>query len=264
MKEYITAGELAKLACTTKRTIHFYGEKGVLRPTYINKKKYRYYKEDQVLEYQMILLLTTLGISLDEIKRYIRKNGNLNKLFNEKKMLIQEEIKRLQFNLDNLNEYMKNLHDNGTMVKPVIKNLSPFGVYYIEKIGAYAEIDAFCTELVNMFEKGSKMTTLSIFYDSSYQPKKSRMKIGVLAKNGIKVKKEFRTTVQYFKFNPGKVITYTHNGSGSLLSLFWKELEKYCKNNKIKVRTSTPDFEIYRDVNEDVTKQFFEIYLPIF
>jgi effector-binding domain-containing protein len=79
----------------------------------------------------------------------------------------------------------------------------------------------------------------------------------------MKVKKEYLDEVKYFEFNPGKVLTYTHIGSGSLLSLFWKELEKYCQVKGYKVRTDIPDYEIYWKVNTDQTKQKFEIFLPI-
>src|SRR4030066_870215 len=99
MNNLITTGELARLAGTTKRTIHFYDEKGVLRPVRVNSKKYRYYEEQQVLDYQMILLLTTLGVSLDEIKTYLKRKGKLPQLFNDKKLLIQKQISELQFNL---------------------------------------------------------------------------------------------------------------------------------------------------------------------
>ena len=105
---------------------------------------------------------------------------------------------------------------------------------------------------------------LAIFEDQTYQPKETSIKIAVMVGKGMKVKKEYKNVVKRMEFSPGKVITYTHNGSGSLLSLFWKELEKYCKLKKIKVRIGAPDFEIYRKVNKDFSKQYFEIYLPIF
>ncbi|HUW21699.1 MAG TPA: MerR family transcriptional regulator [Candidatus Bathyarchaeia archaeon] len=262
--DYITTGEFAKLANTTKRTILFYGEKGVLKPVRINSKKYRYYKEQQVLDYQMILLLTTFGVSLDEIKLYLKRRGSLPELFNDKKALIKKQIDELQFNLRNLEKFLNNLKTNGTMVDPKIKILSPFGVYYTDKEGPYAKIGEYCQELSDMFEnKGSSFTTLALFEDPTYQPKQSRIKVGVLANEAMRVKEQYKDVVKHMEYNPGKVITYTHNGSGSLLSLFWKELEKYCKLNNLKIKKDIPDFEIYREVNQDITLQFFEIYLPI-
>jgi DNA-binding transcriptional MerR regulator/effector-binding domain-containing protein len=265
MNNLVTAGEFAKLASTTKRTIHFYDEKGVLKPVKINKSNYRYYLESQILDYQRILLLSTLGVSLDEMKKYLRKNGNLTKLFEDKKDLIEKEIRLLEFNLQNLVKFQSNLKENGTMVKPQVKVLPPFEIYFIEKECPYAKIGQYCEELSNMFSnKGKNFTTLAIFEEQGYRPKKSRIKIGALATREMKVKGEYKNVVKLIKINPGKVLTYTHNGSGSLLSLFWKELEKYCELNKIKIRKNVPDFEIYRKVNLDTTKQFFEIYLPIY
>jgi DNA-binding transcriptional MerR regulator len=264
MNKYLTAGELAKLAGTTKRTIQFYDGKGVLKPTRVNSKKYRLYQESQVLDYQMILLLTTLGVSLNEIKSYLKQRGKLAHLFNDKKALIQKQISELQFNLDNLNKFMINLKANGTMVNPQIKEKISFNLFYIEKKGSYSKIGEYCDELAQMFEnKGNNFTTLAIFEDPTYQPKETKIKIGALADKKMKVKEQYKGIVKFMKFDSGKVITYTHKGSGSLLSLFWKELEKYCKINKIKVRKNVADFEIYRQVNADITKQFFEIYLPV-
>ncbi|OGD10586.1 hypothetical protein A2397_01260 [Candidatus Amesbacteria bacterium RIFOXYB1_FULL_44_23] len=264
MDNLITAGELAKLASTTKRTILFYDEKGVLKPVKVNSANYRYYQESQILDYQRILLLSTLGVSLDEMKKKLLESGDLGKLFDDKKELIEKEIKLLEFNLHNLTKFQANLKANGTMVNPEIKVIPPFDIYFIEKEGSYAKIGQYCEELSEMFEnKGKNFTSLAIFEEQGYRPKKSRLKIGALATKGTKVKEEFKDVVKYMVFDPGKVLTYTHNGSGSLLSLFWKELEKYCELNKIKVRKNVPDFEIYRKVNTDPTKQFFEIYLPI-
>lgn len=264
MDKYITAGELAKLANTTKRTIHFYDEKGVLRPIKINQSNYRLYQQRQVLDFQMILLLSTLGMSLDEIKTYLKRKGPLSNLFSDKKHLIKDEIERLQFNLTNIEQYLSNLQSNGTLINPKIKIIRPFDVYYINKVGPYAKIASYCQQLSEMFvRKGKNFTTLSIFEDQGYRPKQSRIKICAFADKGIKVGDNFKTIVKRMRFDPGKVITYTYRGSGDMLSLFWKELEKYCQLNGHKVRKNVPDYEVYWKVDPNPIKQRFEIFLPI-
>ncbi|OGD62043.1 hypothetical protein A2160_00580 [Candidatus Beckwithbacteria bacterium RBG_13_42_9] len=264
MPKYLTAGELAKLASTTKRTIHFYDEKGVLKPVKISGSKYRLYQERQVLDYQMILLLSTLGVSLAEIKSHLKRKGDLAVLFNSKKNLIKNEIERLQFSLNSLNQYLANLQNNGTMVNPQIKVVDPFKVYYLEKMGPYAKIGDYCQTLGEMFAKKSqKFITLAIFEDQGYRPKESHLKIGVLAQTGMQIKAEYNKIVKQMTFNPGKVIAYTYHGGGEMLSLFWKELEKYCRLKGYKVRTNTPDYEIYWEVSANPIKQRFEIFLPI-
>lgn len=266
MGKLLSSGELAKLATTTKRTIQYYDKVGILKPTRVNSKGYRGYQETQVLDFQVILLLTTLGLPLEQIHQFIRsRKRGIVELFDKKKPLIQKQIMDLEFKLKSLNKFVSNLKTNGTMVDPKIIEMKPFKIYYIEKIGPYAKIEKYCQELTNMFEeKSDRLTTLAIFEDSyNYKPKKSKIKIGVLTKSRLKVKPEYKKEVRQIEFDPGKVITYTHNGSGSLLSLFWKELEKYCRLHNLKVRKNIPDFEIYRKVSPSPSKQFFEIYLPI-
>ena len=265
MKLTLTAGELAKLSGTTKRTILFYDQKGILKPTNIAPNGYRSYENKQILEYQMILLLTTLGISIKDIQQYLSYNGSLDNLFEDKKESIKKQIQWLSFNLTNLETYMTNLKTNGSMVNPTKITMKSFDYFFIEKIGPYAKIKDYCEELAYMFSsKGKHFTTITVFSGQNYEPVKSQMKIGALATPGMKIKKEYKTKVKKETYHPGIVLTYTHHGSANLLSLFWKELEKYAKLHKHIIRSEASDFEIYRKVNSrNLTKQYFEIYLPI-
>jgi effector-binding domain-containing protein len=213
----------------------------------------------------MILLLSTLGVSLAEIKDYLKNKGNLSDLFNDKKNFIQREIEELQFSLNNIEQYLSNLKHNGTLVNPEVKHIATFSIYYIEKIGSYAKIGSYCQELGKMFaDKGKNFTTLSIFEDQGYRPKESRIKICAFAHKDMVVKDEYKDTVKQMTFTPGKVVTYTYRGSGDMLSLFWKQLEKYCRLKGYKVRTGIPDYEVYWNIDANPIKQKFEIFLPIY
>ncbi len=264
MDAFITPGEFAKLACTTKRTILFYDQKGVLKPERIDLRGFRYYSQRQILDYQMVLLLTTLGISLKEIKEYLNNHGKLVELFKEKRPTILKEMSTLEFNLKNIDNFLENLKTNRTMIKPKISVFQPLSVYYIDKIGAYSKIGMYCSELINMIEKPHDgLTTMAVFEDQGYRPKNCHIKICVFSDKDIAIKPEFKNVVRHMTFSPGKVISYKHSGAGEMLSLFWKELEKYCRINRIKVKNKVSDFEIYWKVNADTTQQVFEIFLPI-
>ncbi len=262
MKSTLTAGELAKLSGTTKRTILFYDQKGILKPTNIDPNGYRSYENKQILEYQMILLFTTLGISLAEIQKHLSYSGNLETLFADKKEILKKQIQWLTFNLNNLETYLANFKSNGTMINPKKLTMKPFDYYFIEKTGPYAKIKDYCEELSSMLT--TPITTLTIFTGQEYNPTKSHMKIGALITPQTKIKKKYANRLQKETYHLGKVLMYTHHGSANLLSLFWKELEKYAKLHNCVIRTDASDFEIYRKVNSrDLTKQYFEIYLPI-
>jgi DNA-binding transcriptional MerR regulator len=260
----LKSGDFAKIASTTKRTIHFYNQAGILKPATINNSGYRQYDQRQVLDYQLILLLTTFGLKIRDIKKYLEKGDSLLTLFEKEKTNIKREFEKNQFLLRSIERITNNIKANGTMVDPEIIDFKPLEIFFFDISGSYADIYKYCSRLYNMFEKpGSNFITLAIFLDQGYRPNKCRMKIGAIKNPGMTVKKQFIDTLKTMTLNPGKVIYYKYQGSGSLLSLFWKELEKYCRLKNIKIRTDIADFEIYRKVSSDFTKQNFEIYMPI-
>ena len=134
MQKLVTIGELARLAGTSKRTILWYDQKGIIKPKTVLENGYRLYEESQVLEYQKVLLLTTLGLKLSEIKKYLSRTGDLNQLFKEKKKEIKEQVENLRFSLNCLEKFELNLEKNKTLVAPVIKVMKPFAVYYFDKV----------------------------------------------------------------------------------------------------------------------------------
>lgn len=263
----LTTGEFAKLACTTKRTIQYYDKLGILEPFKINTKGYRYYRQEQILDFQVILLLRTLGLPLRDVKEHLSKDKSLKDLFKQKKYKVRDEIRYLKYTLRSLDKFFTNLDRSGTMVKPKVKQVKPFRICYIEKIGSYSHIASYCDELLRMFKnRPRKPITLAIFEEKGYRPKRSKMKIGVIWRKGMIIKDEFKDIVKKGKVPKFKALTYMHNGSGNLLSLFWKELEKYAQINGYKQNFNVPrliDLEIYWKVSGKEYKQFFEIYMPI-
>ena len=67
-------GVFAKKTGVTIRTLRFYDEKNLLRPSYIAESGRRYYKDEDIATLQKILTLKFLGFSLEEIERFIREN----------------------------------------------------------------------------------------------------------------------------------------------------------------------------------------------
>jgi len=66
-----TVRKLSKLAGITPRTLHYYDEIGLLKPSRVGENGYRYYYEGSLLRLQQILLYRELELSLAEIKRIL-------------------------------------------------------------------------------------------------------------------------------------------------------------------------------------------------
>ena len=67
-------GVFAKKTGVTIRTLRYYDEKNLLRPSYVSESGRRYYKDEDIPTLQKILTLKFLGLSLEEIERFIREN----------------------------------------------------------------------------------------------------------------------------------------------------------------------------------------------
>ncbi|MEJ8306393.1 MerR family transcriptional regulator [Saccharibacillus sacchari] len=64
----IRIGELARKAGVSKRTLHYYEQIGLLKPTLISENGYRHYDEQAVFRLQKIMLLKSIGYTLQQIK----------------------------------------------------------------------------------------------------------------------------------------------------------------------------------------------------
>ena len=104
--DLLTTGEFANLASTSKRTIHYYDKFGILESFKTDKKGYRYYKQRQVLDFQIITLLRSLGLSLNDIKNYLDRNQSLKNIFKKKRSLIKDELMYMKYTLKSLNKYL--------------------------------------------------------------------------------------------------------------------------------------------------------------
>ncbi len=266
----ITVGEFAKLARTTKRTVLWYEENRVLLPTEVNAKGYRFYLPQQIIDFQVVLLLRKLHFSLDEIKKYIKQKYALKDLFKFKEAVLAGEVMALQKSLQDVGNFYKNLDTSGTLVSPTVRKVAPFEIYCIEKIGSFDRIKEYGQELQSHFLKlPTGATYLTLFFDTEYRPKKSRMKIGVVATKTMKLRPASENIVRREKIPGFIALSYTHQGPGSLLSMLWQELYRYTEKKGLQHKNNLPfiDLELYHKTSlngePNENKMVFELLLPI-
>ena len=97
MEKYYTTGQFAKLAGVTIRTIRYYDQIGLLKPSHVLDNGYRQYCNQDLMTLQKILSLKELGFSLEEIYPLIIEDDK--KSFQEslqlQTSLIDQKIKHL-------------------------------------------------------------------------------------------------------------------------------------------------------------------------
>lgn len=100
-----TVQKLAKLAGISSRTLRYYDEIGLLKPTRINSSGYRIYGQKEIDMLQQILFYRELGMDLDNIKAIITSASfdEINALTEHRKKLLKKR-EQLDLLIANVNK----------------------------------------------------------------------------------------------------------------------------------------------------------------
>lgn len=103
-----TVKQVSKLCGLSVRTLHYYDQIGLLKPTTKSDSNYRLYDETSLVRLQEILLLKELGFSLQEISK-ILDNPNYNRIaaLKQQKELLKLKRNRLDKIISMLEKQLK-------------------------------------------------------------------------------------------------------------------------------------------------------------
>lgn len=90
--KYYSTGEIAKLCDISIRTVQFYDEKGLLKPSHITEGGRREYNSEDLKKLRLICLYKKFGFSLSTIKDIISKEDNDKTML----LLLEEQEKILE------------------------------------------------------------------------------------------------------------------------------------------------------------------------
>lgn len=116
---YYSTGELMKLAHITKKTIRYYDEHNILKPSYVDPAtKTRFYTDDDLARLQQILLLKALGFSLSDIMEMTINASDTHFMMdslNLQKKLVEDRIEQLQIVARTIQETTQLISDHKTV-----------------------------------------------------------------------------------------------------------------------------------------------------
>ena len=116
-KEYLTIGELAKQMGVTVRTLQYYDNEQILKPSKISEGGRRLYSNKDIVKLHQILSFKYLGFSLDDIKNKMLKLDTPNEVINvleHQKSIIKEQLENLNEalnSIDSLQLEIQNIHE---------------------------------------------------------------------------------------------------------------------------------------------------------
>jgi DNA-binding transcriptional MerR regulator len=120
-----TVKQLASLANISVRTLHYYDQIGLLKPSFVAKNGYRAYQEKELLRLQQILFFRELDFSLDDIRKMLNQpNYDMSVALKDQKKLMELKRDRLDGLIKSINKTIKRM-DNKQTMKPE-EMYSPF------------------------------------------------------------------------------------------------------------------------------------------
>ena len=92
------------------RTLHFYDEKGLLKPAYHGANGYRFYEEAQLLTLQQILFYRELGFELKQIKGILgRADFETVTALQSHRKVLQKKLTRTRTLIETIDKTIKHL-----------------------------------------------------------------------------------------------------------------------------------------------------------
>ena len=111
-----TIKQLAKLAGVSVRTLHYYDQIGLLKPSSLGRNGYCHYEEEAVMKLQQILFYRELDLSLDEIKAIVgRPDFDVLAALRSHKEALQGRVHRLKRLIQTVDKTIDQMKGNESM-----------------------------------------------------------------------------------------------------------------------------------------------------
>jgi DNA-binding transcriptional MerR regulator len=112
----LTVKQLSRMAGITPRTLHYYDEIGLLKPSQVGDNGYRYYEEEAMLRLQQIMLYRELDIPLDHIKKLMgRRDFDVLSALETHRAELQKRMAHLESVMDTVDNTILYLKGQRTM-----------------------------------------------------------------------------------------------------------------------------------------------------
>jgi DNA-binding transcriptional MerR regulator len=111
-----TVRRLAELAGVSVRTLHYYDQIGLLKPSSVGGNGYRYYDAEALYRLQQVPFYRELGLPLREIKTILgRRDFDVLKALQSHRVALQADVKRLRLLIRTVDRTTKQLRGESSM-----------------------------------------------------------------------------------------------------------------------------------------------------
>lgn len=238
-------GEFSKITFLTVKALRYYDDIGLLIPAKTDEEtNYRYYDDDNFRKAMYIKLLKNYDFTIKEIQEIVPKindSEDLSGFLLEKHEQIQNKIasfrklqKKIENEVDRLKEDMVMSQERDISIIETEEVL----VASIRYKGKYEDVGIYLKKIYKEVGANAVSAPFSLYYDEDYTEENADIEIAVPIKKAIH-KGEVTSRV----LKKQKCVSYTHIGPYDKLSVSYKAIADYIKENNLE--TQIPSREIY-------------------
>ncbi len=260
-------GEFSKICSVTTKTLRYYDEIGLLKPSIVNEHNgYRFYDVKQLKTILFINKLKKYNFSLEEIDRILKDSSGetLPRLIRQKKQQLQDFLENQQFILRQLDEDIQKL-EKGIDIMAYLDTITvelvetpPRNILYSRQ---HMSTDDYCKYFGKLFETiaRNKLTCIggpiAIYHDKEFNPANNDTEIAIPITERTPDTRELAG---------GLCAKGIHRGAYSELSSTYSRIVQWMEENGYQL--AAPPYEIYvTDPQTTASQEDYvtEIYFPI-
>ncbi|MDJ0536971.1 MAG: MerR family transcriptional regulator [Xenococcaceae cyanobacterium MO_207.B15] len=158
-------GEYARIAQVSKRLLRYYDEIGLFQPVKIDPESgHRYYSASQLPELNRILALKDLGLSLNQIQRFVRDDispAEIQGMLSLKKAELEQQVLGELQRIRTIESRLKQIQDRDNLVRDVIVKQVPQQRFVSARkvLSQLESPDDFFWAVLNTLTQGDRVNT---------------------------------------------------------------------------------------------------------
>lgn len=152
----LSVHEVARLTGITVRTLHYYDEIKLLKPTIVTDAKYRLYTNDDLSKLQEVLFFREVGFALKEIKSLITAHGyNREEALKRHIKILKAQQQRIDELIELVNDKISGKQEYSFEAFSTSKILELQAQFRDEIIESWSDTNS-CKEFTDIFSKESR------------------------------------------------------------------------------------------------------------
>lgn len=188
-------GDFSRLGRVSVKTLRYYDEIGLLKAIKVdNFTAYRYYSVDQLPRLNRIVVLKSLGLSLEEVSQLLNNDpsvGQIIQLLRVKQAEIRQRLHDEGKRLEEVEKWLKIIEKEGTMpaYDVVIKKVEAQRVASLRDIiPTYSDVGQLFNEIFGyLFQQKAQFAgpSIGIYHDMEYREKDVDVEVAVPIANSV-------------------------------------------------------------------------------